>query len=71
MERTSGSEALRRDQRDHEIDADRERDSEAEKGFEHDGLSDAGYELRIEREEAEGACAEGEEDDVGHEYTSV
>jgi hypothetical protein len=76
MEGNSGSKARRskafwRDQRDHEIDADRERDSEAKHGFKHDGLSDAGYEPRIKREKAEGGDAQGQEDDVRHGQTSV
>jgi hypothetical protein len=68
----SGSEALRRDQRDDEIDADSECCGEAKDHFEHDGLSDSGDETRIKREKAEGADAHGEEDNIGHdEYTSV
>jgi hypothetical protein len=71
MERNSGSETPRSktlwaDQRDHEIDADHERDSETKKNFEHDGLSDAGYEPRIKREKPKGADAQGQEDDVRH-----
>jgi hypothetical protein len=66
MEGNSGSEPFGRDQRDHEIDADRERDGEAEYHFEHDGLSDAGYEPRIEREEPKGGDAQDQEDNVGH-----
>lgn len=55
----SDSETLWADQRDYEIDADRERDSETKEDFEHGGLSDAGYESRIKREKPEGADAQG------------
>jgi hypothetical protein len=63
---TRRSEAFWRDQRDHEIDADSERNGEAKHGFKHGGLSDARYESRIKREKPKGADAQGQEDDVRH-----
>jgi len=71
METNSGSKALWSDQCDHEIDADGERDGEAKHGFEHDSLSDAGYEPRIKRKKPKGGEPQCQEDDVGHGYTSV
>jgi hypothetical protein len=71
MKVNSGLEPFGCDQRDHEIDTDRERDGEAKNRFQHDGLSDAGDEPRIKRENPEGGNAQEEMDNVGHVQTSV
>jgi hypothetical protein len=60
------SEALRQDQGDDEVDAERQRHGEAKDDFKHGSLSDPGQGTRVKRQETEGQKANGEENDVGH-----